>query len=133
MALTLYDTLILQTGDKNSLKVYTGSLGAGTNEAVFTPAAGNRIFVVGLLGSDTTPTTLSLNSYNGSVRTAMATFELGLGVAAVNPIQLPPGFGFIAATKVGESLELNSSAAYTGITVYAIEALKFDMATRSFY
>lgn len=64
----------------------------------------------------------------------MATFELGLGVAAVNSLLIPPGYcGFIAATKVGQALELNSSAAYTGITVYAIEALKYHPTEMAFY
>lgn len=48
MALTLYDTLQLQTGQKTAVRVYTGSLSAGTNEATFTPTvATNRILLLG--------------------------------------------------------------------------------------
>lgn len=122
MATSLVDTYESRT--HKAIKEYQGDLAVGDNTIV-TPAAGNRIFLVGFSFNEGTGVTLVLKS--AATPNKSHTFEFSANTAVI----FRPAPGFIWATKPGDALIINASAIVTSINIHVIEDT--DLKSPNFY
>lgn len=122
-AATLVDTITCIAQNSNSVLEYAVSIDTINSDlTVYTPTtSSNRIFVVGMLQSESNPGNLILKSGATSAKTK--TLEL----AAYQGIYSNVSPGWIYATKPGEALIIQSSMIITNLTLYLREAISLSL------
>ena len=120
MALTELYTIPARIGGAGPIHVIYGSLGAATDETIYSPAADKTAFLIGALVSEGSATNMTFKS--GSETIAI------LELAANQGIWDKINSGVIMAAEEGEDLVANPSVAVSAATFFVIEAssLVFD-------
>lgn len=90
----------------------------GADLTIRTPATGNRIYLVGILLSDSTANNITLK--NGS--TTACVLELAASQGLATPVQTGGSDSFLMATDVSTALVINCSALLTGALIHVVEA-----------
>lgn len=118
MALSEIYDVDIRVGGAGPVRVISGGLAGTTDTTVYTPAAGNCVFLVGQYFAETSPSNLTYKS--GS--TTIVTPEFAASQGVMNAI----GGGVILATKAGQALVVNASVAISSVVFHVIEAKSLD-------
>lgn len=102
-------------GEWCTVRVYNGSIGAGSTLTIHTPSsATNKVWLVGLSFCSDTPTNLTWNSGASEI----VTWKLAANQGAADKVSE----GTQLNTKVNEALTLTSSADVSSILISVVEA-----------